>query len=237
MLLETERTYFSANFVMKLFDCTLTKCFEKRPCIYAITNKCNGKIYVGKTKNLYFRHYQYMYDYRKKTGNINEYLVSSIKKYSPENFDISVIEFCDLGDLEKRELYWMKTLKTTDRTLGYNLRMDSKSKCITHSSTRKKISNRLKTEWKEGKRCNHGSKLKKYWKNNHKRRRNQSRMMSKVLTKYSYEIYDQAMTLTKVCSYSDLCKFGLRSVISYFYRCKCNQSQIKGFIVKRIKIS
>lgn len=58
---------------MQFFQCNLTKEFEKRPCIYAITNKITGKIYVGKTINLYSRHYTYKYKFYSNSKDINDF--------------------------------------------------------------------------------------------------------------------------------------------------------------------
>ena len=53
---------------MELF--TFYKDYSRKPCIYAITNKINGKIYIGKTKCFKIRHYQHKYSFFSKNGNI-----------------------------------------------------------------------------------------------------------------------------------------------------------------------
>ena len=81
--------------------------------IYKITNKINGKIYIGKHS----------------TDNLNDgYMGSgkiikqSIKKYGIENFTKDILEFCDkeveLNDLEK---HYIDKYKSTDKSIGYNI--------------------------------------------------------------------------------------------------------------------
>lgn len=79
--------------------------------IYKITNKINGKIYVGKT-----------------TKDNDNYFGSgilinkSIQKYGKENFDKIILEKCDSTEmLNKSEIKWIKELNSTDRNIGYNI--------------------------------------------------------------------------------------------------------------------
>ncbi len=83
--------------------------------IYKITNKINGKIYVGK----------HIYD----KPEIDEsywcsgsYIGRSIKKYGKENFTREIICTCDtLDELNEKEKYWISTLNALDNKVGYNL--------------------------------------------------------------------------------------------------------------------
>src|SRR3972149_9779970 len=78
--------------------------------IYKTTNLINGKIYVGQDSN-----------------NNSKYLGSgsifkkSIKKYGKSNFIKEILCFCDLFDLDEAETFWIKTLNSTDRKIGYNI--------------------------------------------------------------------------------------------------------------------
>lgn len=83
---------------------------------------------------------------------MNAYFRSAIDKTKPENFSFSVLEFCDVGIMAERELFWMITLSSTDPEKGYNLRMDSSTGMVAHDSTREKISNRMKKEYADGTR-------------------------------------------------------------------------------------
>lgn len=82
--------------------------------IYKTTNLLNGKFYIGKRV------------YRKKDDNwylgSGIYLNRAIKKYGRHNFKKEIIEWCkDKEELSKREMYWIKTLNSTNLNIGYNL--------------------------------------------------------------------------------------------------------------------
>jgi len=79
--------------------------------IYKITNKINGKIYVG--KNI--------------TNDVS-YMGSGIilerakKKYGVNNFVKEIIEKCLSEEkLNEREKYWIEQLQSTNRNIGYNI--------------------------------------------------------------------------------------------------------------------
>jgi hypothetical protein len=110
--------------------------------------------------------------------------------------------------------------------------MDSNTGMITHPDTSKKISVNLKRQWANGERDGHGDKLKKSWSNNDKRKKQQSQMMTKNLTKYSYEVTSPKGSVEN-CDYTRLTELGLKSVLSNFFRKKSNDAMCKGFRVIR----
>jgi group I intron endonuclease len=79
----------------------------KKGKIYKIVNKINEKIYVGCTINsLEHRFNEHLYrclntDYKSK-------LYNSIRKYGKENFEISLIEECDLSCIYETEKKYVK---------------------------------------------------------------------------------------------------------------------------------
>lgn len=82
--------------------------------IYVITNKVNGKQYVGQTsRNIDTRFEEHCYDDRS-TSSIHQ----AILKYGVNNFFIEELEQVDLSLLDEREQYWIQKLDTY-RT-GYN---------------------------------------------------------------------------------------------------------------------
>jgi len=85
--------------------------------IYQITNKLNGKFYVGKTiKSLSIRFYKHCYDAVKRNSRC--YFHKAIRKYGKQNFVIEEIEVCE-NDLGNREIFWISTLKPEyNQTLG-----------------------------------------------------------------------------------------------------------------------
>lgn len=81
--------------------------------IYKITNKVNGKIYIGQKKSEVFVESYW---------GSGIYISSSIKKYGIENFYCEIIEWCDSRDmLNEREIYWIAKFKSNDPKVGYNL--------------------------------------------------------------------------------------------------------------------
>lgn len=119
--------------------------------IYKITNKINGKVYIGKTVNFQRRYNAYKGGFKKKDiRKINQYFMNAIEKYLPENFTFEVVEVCEISRLSEKELHWIVVTRSTEKEFGYNLRMDSSTGMITHPSTSKKISERIKMEYERG---------------------------------------------------------------------------------------
>ena len=204
--------------------------YKGKSGIYKIVNDTNNKIYIGKTKNFYKRYYQYKNAVTHcKRKRINEYLMNAFLKYGFENFTFEVVEFCNNESLSERELFWMDNYQSYNRKFGYNLRRDSSSGVITHPETSKKISERLKKEWKEGIRNSHSDKLKLSWESRDKML--QSDLLSKTLTKYVYIVNGVNH------SYKDLCEKGLKNVLSKFFRLKTDEVIFKDKYIKRVRIN
>lgn len=87
--------------------------------IYVITNKINGKQYVGKTthNSIQKRFQEHIRDSRKSRCEKRP-LYSAINKYGVENFTIEQLEECSIDELEDREIYWIDKLDTYHN--GYN---------------------------------------------------------------------------------------------------------------------
>ena len=85
---------------------------ENKSGIYCIKNKIDGKMYVGKGKDVLKRMKQ------KHVGS--RYLSNAIEKYGVENFEFSILENCDIDKLNDREKFYIKELETIAPN-GYNL--------------------------------------------------------------------------------------------------------------------
>lgn len=73
--------------------------------IYKIENTCNGKFYIGSTKNLQKRKYDHFYELRKGSHK-NKIFQRSFNKYKEESFVFEVLEFCEPEDrLELEQIY------------------------------------------------------------------------------------------------------------------------------------
>jgi len=81
--------------------------------IYKITNKLDGRIYIGQTK-------QAIEERFKQHTKADTYIGNSISKHGAENFTIEVIEECSNQDqLNKHEIFWIEKLDCK-RPNGYN---------------------------------------------------------------------------------------------------------------------
>lgn len=89
--------------------------------IYLITNKINGKQYVGKTENTIDERWkEHKQDYKKERCEKRP-LYDAMSKYGVENFEIEEIEYLEQGGiiLSNRETYWIEQLGTYGHN-GYN---------------------------------------------------------------------------------------------------------------------
>lgn len=100
--------------------------------VYTITNKANGKIYVGCSKNVKRRWYEHLYQMRK-GYDYNIHLKNDINTYGIENFVMEILEECPVSFLDALEHYWCVILNTTNREFGYNLRPTHPYGKIIHS--------------------------------------------------------------------------------------------------------
>ena len=90
--------------------------------IYKITCKPNGKIYIGKTKNLpHARLVNHIWTSTNRQ-NTSIKLQNAIRKHSPEAFTIEILEVVHTEqDLNAREIFWIKELNARDSNIGYNI--------------------------------------------------------------------------------------------------------------------
>lgn len=207
---------------------------EHQKCgIYCIRNIVNNKVYIGKSKNIYQRIQQHIYDLNNNNKKCeNDHLRNAWSKYGGDFFEYFVLEFLEENEklVAERELYWMKIYNSLDNNKGYNLRSDSDSRMIVHKDTSDKISQRLKKEWAEGVRKEHGKKLAANWKDNKERKINQSKLFSKLKTKYLYRINNNLV------DYAELVKLGYKSAVSEFHRKKSDIVYCKKMLIERVKI-
>jgi group I intron endonuclease len=85
--------------------------------IYKITNKLNGKFYVGKTiKSLSTRFYNHYYASK---NSSTTYFHKALRKYGKDNFIIEELDRYDVDILGEKEIEWISTLKPEyNQTLG-----------------------------------------------------------------------------------------------------------------------
>jgi len=81
--------------------------------IYKIINPI-GEIYIGASKHLERR----FKDYKKNNYKAQRKIFESISKYGVENHIFTVIEECDIPDLNKRERYWQEHYDSVENGLN-----------------------------------------------------------------------------------------------------------------------
>lgn len=91
--------------------------------IYKITNKVNGKAYIGQTiQPVEDRWKQHISSAFKENDDKKYAIHYALKKYGAENFDFTVIEEINDELLNVREIYWIKEFNTHySGGKGYNL--------------------------------------------------------------------------------------------------------------------
>lgn len=99
--------------------------------IYKITNKINGKKYVGQSNNINRR--------------FSEHCLRSeipidiaIQKYGKENFLFEVLEECSLDELDSKEIYWIE--KENSFKGGYNCNVGGEQATSGEGNGRSKLS-------------------------------------------------------------------------------------------------
>jgi hypothetical protein len=83
------------------------------PGIYMITNKVTKKFYIGMSKNLQERFYNYLQPLRL-IRNGSSRIHKAILKYDYKNFSVTILEFCTSNRsafLRKREDYYIRLFK------------------------------------------------------------------------------------------------------------------------------
>ena len=88
--------------------------------IYCITNRINGKSYIGQSVNIEERWKGHKTrPFNKNSSQYDKPLYRAIRKYGLENFIFSILEECKKEDLNKAEIFWINRLDTYNN--GYNL--------------------------------------------------------------------------------------------------------------------
>ena len=110
-----------------------------RPGIYMITNKITTYFYIGQSKNLYNRFLNYFNPaYLKRSPNSR--IGRAILKYGYSNFSLTILEYCEKGDLSAREQYYLDTFNPV-----YNILKIADGANFTHTEeTKNHLSKSLK---------------------------------------------------------------------------------------------
>lgn len=87
--------------------------------IYKITNKINGKVYIGQTiQSLKDRWYRHCAKKNLSDNEMNMHIKRAILKYGKENFTIEILEECNSTLLNERERFYISYFNSYQD--GYN---------------------------------------------------------------------------------------------------------------------
>lgn len=90
--------------------------------IYKITNKINGKIYIGQTNNFNKRKRDHINTAINKWKGYERPLYQAMIKYGVENFNFEIIDTAESYDeLNEKEIYYIDYFKSSIDYNGYNL--------------------------------------------------------------------------------------------------------------------
>ena len=107
-------------------------------CIYKITNKVNGKVYIGQTINFGKRSKEHFSTLRKNVHR-NQYLQQSFNKYGESAFQIDILKLSPHEKLDELEIYYMKKYDSLNKSVGYNMLTGGNERRIVPEEVRKKI--------------------------------------------------------------------------------------------------
>jgi group I intron endonuclease len=115
--------------------------YKKRTVyVYKITNKINGKLYIGVAGSLEKRWAEHKSAASTKRKSVCFYLQRAISKYGADNFTFEEIERCDCYFMAfERETYWIKYYNSRNNKIGYNLTLGGEGGSAGESSTSAKL--------------------------------------------------------------------------------------------------
>lgn len=129
--------------------------------IYKLTNKYNGKVYIGSTVNFRLRWNQHSH-FLSQNKHGNQYLQKAYNKYNCD-WKFSIIEIVeDVTLLEIREKFWIEYY-IDNKILLFNLRESSNGRFLHSAETKLKISSK-KIGYNKGIKPKNYEALRENWK-------------------------------------------------------------------------
>lgn len=89
--------------------------------VYCIENISSNKKYIGQSMDIEDRWRKHINELNHNNHH-NNHLQNAWNKYGEKDFKLYVIEYCEVHELDKKEIYYINLYNTTDRKYGYNLK-------------------------------------------------------------------------------------------------------------------
>lgn len=106
--------------------------------IYKITNRINGKVYIGQTIQSLKKRWSKHCNDKKACCRL---LHNAIQKYGKENFEITVIDHAhSREELDNKEIFWIDFYDSMNPEKGYNLLGGGNKNHIVSEETKRKLS-------------------------------------------------------------------------------------------------
>ena len=99
---------------------------ENKSGIYEIYNTRNQKRYIGQSIHIRTRLLKHI-NLLNKNQHKNKHLQSSWNRYGEELFEINVLEYCPINELDLKEDYYISLYHSNDSRYGFNYRIDNKT--------------------------------------------------------------------------------------------------------------
>lgn len=87
--------------------------------IYKIENLVNGKVYIGQTMHCVNKRMRVHRAKLKRGCHHSGHLQNAFNKYGADRFKVSILENCNIEEIDSREKFWIKYYK--DQGLSYNI--------------------------------------------------------------------------------------------------------------------
>jgi group I intron endonuclease len=94
----------------------------QEPCVYRITNKVNGKCYIGKSVDPSCRWGEHVWVSKHPGHKKFSAIHAALAKYGVDSFTFEVVQACaSEQEAFEQETYWIRAHHANDRKHGYNL--------------------------------------------------------------------------------------------------------------------
>lgn len=162
---------------------------RKKAGIYCIKNKVNGKVYVGKAKDVYRRIKHHKTLLNTKSKDENRHLIYAWHKYGEDSFEYVVLEYLPIDEilLKEREIHWTRELKAV--RYGYNIREESETRVIVSEESRTRMSIFQTERFKDPLERLKSSHT--FWKDNPDETKKMARKVSEIRSKYYIDQYNK----------------------------------------------